>query len=72
LIAELEIIAEWKESLLRRNERVQELAERLGLSDGLLDAVCAEACILIGLCQTMSDRLDGCLGDPRKRERSAT
>ena len=69
LVAELEIIREWRECITCRHARVQEILETVGLTDALHDSVCAEARILIDACRSLAERIPDCLGHSRKRER---
>jgi hypothetical protein len=61
LLADLELVADWKEDLTRRMARGQFILETIGLSTERHDELIAEAQAFIRVCRVMAERVPGSL-----------
>jgi hypothetical protein len=61
LLAELELLADWRDDLLARFERAQAILETVGLDVELHRALYAEGRRFCRVCATMAERIPGSL-----------
>jgi hypothetical protein len=61
LLAELDLVFDWRDELVARMGRAQDIVETVGLSRDLHEALLAEACFFIRLCRALTDRFPGSL-----------
>jgi hypothetical protein len=61
LMAELELVFDWRDELVCRMQRAQEIVETVGLSRDLHDALLAEAHFFIRVCRALAERMPGSL-----------
>ena len=67
LIAELDLMLDWRDEILSRTNRAQCLLETIGLSTELHDALIAEARAFVATCRTRAERIPGSLAASRRR-----
>lgn len=61
LMAELELVFDWRDELVGRMQRAQCVLETVGLSRDLHDALQAEAHFFVRVCRAITERTPGSL-----------
>lgn len=61
VMAELDVILDWRDEVLARMDHAQCLLETIGLSTDLHDALIAEARAFVTTCRTRAERIPGSL-----------
>ena len=70
-MAELELVFDWRDELVGRMQRAQDILETVGLSPELHDALIAEAHFFIRVCRALTARVLGRLSGEITRKAGA-
>jgi hypothetical protein len=71
LRAELDLVFDWRDELVGRMQRAQEIVETVGLSRDLHEALIAEAHFFSRVCRALAARVPGSLTAAAEQEDAA-